>query len=238
MSQRLGRSRSRCWRASGGSGASRSLRRGMPPERQKEPRPAGGRHDLPASDGFGAASRSHRRHRAAWSSARRASDRWRQLQPLLRPSHPRGLSRWRRRSGRTRSPAAAALHELAPAKVDEAFRPWFAADDLEGDMGLVLHSGDLPAGVAAVGEDALHEGEARPGSLQDVNCTVAVLDIGATDFDREQPAVDVSQDMSLRAAILAPRTGDLSRMIERGFERIGVGNEPVSSATAAPSRRA
>lgn len=105
-------------------------------------------------------------------------------------------------------------------------------------MGLVLHSGDLPAGVAAVGEDALHEGEARPGSLQDVNCTVAVLDIGATDFDREQPAVDVSQDMSLRAAILAPRTGDLSRMIERGFERIGVGNEPVSSATAAPSRRA
>lgn len=32
---------------------------------------------------------------------------------------------------------------------------------------------------------------------------------------------------ALTAAILAPRTGDLSGMVERGFVRIGVGNEPV-----------
>lgn len=41
----------------------------------------GRRHIAPVSDVSVAASRSHRRRRAAWSSGRRANDRWRQFQP-------------------------------------------------------------------------------------------------------------------------------------------------------------
>ena len=51
-----------------------------------EPRPVVGRHDGPASGGCGSTSRSHRRPRAALSSARRASGRWRRLQPPFAPA--------------------------------------------------------------------------------------------------------------------------------------------------------
>lgn len=80
---------------------------------------------------------------------------------------------------------------------DKALHPGPAADDLEGDMGLVLRPGDQPSSVAAVGEDALHKGKAPTGSLQDALRPLAVLDVGAVDLDREQPAVGIRQNMTL-----------------------------------------
>ena len=66
-------------------------------------------------------------------------------------------------------------------------------------MGLVLRPCDQLSGVAAVGEDALDEGEAPPGPFQDALRPVAVLNVGAVDLDREQPAVGVGQDVPLAA---------------------------------------
>ena len=59
-------------------------------------------------------------------------------------------------------------------------------------MGLVARPGDQLAG-----EDALHEGEAPPGSLEDALRPVAVLDVGAVELDRAQPAVGVGQNVPL-----------------------------------------
>lgn len=64
-------------------------------------------------------------------------------------------------------------------------------------MGLALRPGDQLAGIAPVGEDALHEGEAPPGSLQDALGAVAILNVGAVHHDCEQPAVGVGQDVPL-----------------------------------------
>jgi hypothetical protein len=66
-------------------------------------------------------------------------------------------------------------------------------------MGLVLRPAEQPSGVAAVGEDALDEGEAPPGPLQDALRPVAVLDVGAMDLDGEQPAIGVGQGEALNA---------------------------------------
>jgi hypothetical protein len=66
-------------------------------------------------------------------------------------------------------------------------------------MGLVARPGDQLASIAAVGEDALDEGEAPAGSLEDTLRSVTVLDVGAVDLDREQAAVGVRQDMPLAA---------------------------------------
>jgi hypothetical protein len=43
------------------------------------------------------------------------------------------------------------------------------------------------------------EGKAAPGSLEDALRPAAVLDLGAVDLDREQPAVGVGQDVPLAA---------------------------------------
>jgi hypothetical protein len=94
-------------------------------------------------------------------------------------------------------PGESALHHPAPAEDDEAFHPRHAADDFKDDMGLVPRPGDQLAGVAAVGEDALDEGETPPGPLEDALRPVAVLDVGAVDLDREQPAVGVGQNVPL-----------------------------------------
>lgn len=64
-------------------------------------------------------------------------------------------------------------------------------------MGLVLRPGDQLAGITAVREDALDEGEASPGSFQHALRPVAILDVGAMNLDGEQPAVGVGQDMPL-----------------------------------------
>ena len=94
-------------------------------------------------------------------------------------------------------PGESTFHEPAPADNDEAFHPGHAANDLEDDMGLILRPGDQPSGVAAVREDAFEEGKAAPGSLEDALRPVAVLDVGAVDLDREQPAVGIRQNMTL-----------------------------------------
>ena len=85
-----------------------------------------------------------------------------------------------------------ALPHPAPAQDDETFHPGPAADDFKDDMGLVARPGDQLAG-----EDALHEGEAPPGSLEDALRPVAVLDVGAVELDRAQPAVGVGQNVPL-----------------------------------------
>ena len=64
-------------------------------------------------------------------------------------------------------------------------------------MGFVFRPGDQLAGIAAVGEDALDEGETPPRSFQDALRPVAILDVGAVDLDREQPAVGVGQNVPL-----------------------------------------
>lgn len=94
-------------------------------------------------------------------------------------------------------PGESALRHPAPAEDDEAFHPGYAADGFKDDMGLVPRPGDQLAGVAAVGEDALHEGKAPPGSLEDALRPIAVLDVGAVDLDRAQPAVGVGQNVPL-----------------------------------------
>ena len=60
-------------------------------------------------------------------------------------------------------------------------------------MGLVLRPGDQLAGIAAVREDALDEGEALPGSFQHALRPVAILDVGAVNLNGEQAAVGVGQ---------------------------------------------
>jgi len=90
-------------------------------------------------------------------------------------------------------PGEAALHDPAPADDDEAFHPGHAPDDLEGDAGLAPRPADQLAGIAVVREDALDKGKPAPGSLQDALRPVAVLDVGAVNLDREQPAVGVGQ---------------------------------------------
>ena len=94
-------------------------------------------------------------------------------------------------------PGESPLDDPAPTEDDEALHPRHAADDLECDVGLVLCPSDEFLGIAAVCEDMLDEGKPPPGSLQDPLCPVAILDIGAVDLDREQPAVGVRQDMTL-----------------------------------------
>ena len=64
-------------------------------------------------------------------------------------------------------------------------------------MGFVLCPRDQLAGVTAVGEDVLDKREAPPRLLQDAFCSVAILNIGTVDLDREQPTVGVGQNVPL-----------------------------------------
>ena len=64
-------------------------------------------------------------------------------------------------------------------------------------MGLVLSPTDQPPGIAAIGEDLLHEGKGASGSLQHAAGPVAVLNVGGVDLDRQQAAVGVGQDVAL-----------------------------------------
>jgi hypothetical protein len=64
-------------------------------------------------------------------------------------------------------------------------------------MGLVPGPFDEASGVAAIREDGLHEGERSPRAFQHALRAVAVLDVGRVDFDCEQAAVGVGQDVTL-----------------------------------------
>jgi hypothetical protein len=85
-------------------------------------------------------------------------------------------------------PGECSFDDPASADYDETLHAGHAPDDLKGDMGLVMRPCDQLSGVAAVDEDALDEGEAPPGFSQDTLRPVTVLEVGAVDFDREQPA--------------------------------------------------
>ncbi|PJN94207.1 hypothetical protein CNY89_15875 [Amaricoccus sp. HAR-UPW-R2A-40] len=80
----------------------------------------------------------------------------------------------------------------------KAFILGHAANDFEDDMGLVPR---LEEQLDAVGEEARHEGKRPPGRIEDSLRPVAILDVGAVDLDRAQPAVgvDVGQDAPLAA---------------------------------------
>jgi len=56
---------------------------------------------------------------------------------------------------------------------------------------------DDPAGIAAIGIDALDEGKARPGPAEDALGAIAVLHVGGMDFGCQQAAVGVGQDVPL-----------------------------------------
>jgi len=60
-----------------------------------------------------------------------------------------------------------------------------------------LHRSDKPAGITAVGIDALDELEARPGPAKHALGAVSVLHVGGVEPDRQQTAVGVGQDVPL-----------------------------------------
>ena len=79
----------------------------------------------------------------------------------------------------------------------EAFGVGAAADDLEGDVGLVGGPLHEAAGVAAIGEDAGDERVALARALERQLAAVAVLNVGTMNADRKQPAIGVGQDVAL-----------------------------------------
>ena len=72
-----------------------------------------------------------------------------------------------------------------------------AADDLEGDVGLVGGPVHEPAGVATIGEDPRDERVALARALERQLASIPVLDVGTMHPDGEQPAIGVSQDVPL-----------------------------------------
>ena len=64
-------------------------------------------------------------------------------------------------------------------------------------LGVVLRPDDQLSSVSAVRKDALDEWKPPPGSPEDTLRAVAVLDVRAMDFDRQQPPVGVRQDVPL-----------------------------------------
>jgi hypothetical protein len=79
-----------------------------------------------------------------------------------------------------------------------------AADDLEGDVGLVCGPRHEAPGVAAVGEDAGDEGIAPTRALERQLAAIAILDVCGMDADGEKPAVGVGQDVALAPGDLLP----------------------------------
>jgi hypothetical protein len=80
-----------------------------------------------------------------------------------------------------------------------------AANDLQGNVGLVGSPAYEAAGIAAIGEDAGDEGEALAGALERQLGAVTVLDIGGMDANRREPAVGVGQDVALAPGDLPAR---------------------------------
>lgn len=64
-------------------------------------------------------------------------------------------------------------------------------------MGLVLGPGHQLSGITAVREDALDEREPATRPLEHRLRTIAVLDVGAMNLDRQEPPVGVGQDVPL-----------------------------------------
>ncbi len=93
------------------------------------------------------------------------------------------------------APLVRATMANAAAQDDEAGHERQAADNLDGDVGLVLRPRHQLSAIAAVGEDALDEGEAGAGAPQHALRAIAVLDVGAMDLDRQESPVGVGQNM-------------------------------------------
>ena len=94
-------------------------------------------------------------------------------------------------------PGEGALDDPAAAQDDEAGHERHTADGLDCNAGFVFCPGHQPPGVAAVCEDTFDEWETTSGFLQHALATVAVLDIGAVDLDRQQAPIGVGQDVAL-----------------------------------------
>ncbi len=89
--------------------------------------------------------------------------------------------------------------------LDDLQLPWTGACDGAG------HPWPL---IAAIGIDALDEGEAAAGLAQHGAGSVAVLDVGGMDGDAQQEAERIDEDMALAALDLLARV--IPRRIERG----------------------
>jgi hypothetical protein len=61
---------------------------------------------------------------------------------------------------------------------------------------------DEPAGITAVGVDALDGGEARPGPAEHALGAIAILYVCGVDLDCKQAAVGVGQDVPLASVDL------------------------------------
>ena len=126
-------------------------------------------------------------------------------------------------------PGKGPLDHPAPRQQLETLGVRAAADDLQGNAGLAGSPAHEAAGMAAIGEDAFDKRVALARALERQLAAVAVLDMGAVDADREEPAIGVGQDvppapgdlLARIVALLAPfwpavRTAWLSRIAADG----------------------
>ncbi len=107
-------------------------------------------------------------------------------------------------------------------------------------MGLLLGPGHQPSGIAAIGEDAGHEGIAPARCLEHLPGPVAVLDVGGMHLDGEQATIGVGQDMTLTtpnllARVIAFGTPFCSAVLIDWLSRIaavGLASRPTRSRSA------
>ena len=80
-----------------------------------------------------------------------------------------------------------------------------ALDHLQGNMGPCLGPAHGSTGIAPVRTGKRHEGKASPRALQHPFGSVAILDVGTRDLNREQASVGVGQDVALAPVDLLAR---------------------------------
>ena len=102
-------------------------------------------------------------------------------------------------------PSEGSLDDPAATQEDEAGHEGQAADDLDGDVGLVLRPIDKLSGVATVCEDVLNEWKAGAGTLEHTLCAITILNVSAVNLDGEEPPVCIGQDMALASRDLLAR---------------------------------
>ena len=102
-------------------------------------------------------------------------------------------------------PGEGALHHPASWQHLEALGMSAAADDLEGDVGLVGGPVHETTGVATVGEDPRDEGVALARALERQLAAIEILHVGGMDANCEEPAIGVGQDVALASGDLLAR---------------------------------
>ena len=97
--------------------------------------------------------------------------------------------------------------------------------------------GDLLAGISAVGEDPLDEGEEAARGAQQRSAAIAILDARRMRFEHEATPVRIDQRMALApvdllAGIVAARAASLGRLdalaVDDRGRRTGVAPDPLA----------